>query len=147
MLLKRELRRIAQNRLKDSNVLLQNKRYSAAIYLAGYAIELMLKLKICRIFRFKHGFPENEVEFNAYKIAAGGASFSPTIIKLKQIKHHNLATLLKYSGEEVPVLTKYPHEWACISAWGPDQRYSTRIIRKAFATEFIKNCKIIIENL
>lgn len=147
MLLKKDLRRIAENRLKDSNVLLLNKRYSAAVYLAGYAIELMLKLKICHLFRFKRGFPENETEFNACKAASGMASVSTAITRLKQIKHHNLASLLKYSGEEVPILTKYPNEWAGILGWGPHQRYSSRVVRKATAAEFIRNCKIIHENL
>lgn len=148
MMLKEDLRKIAQNRLKDSNVLLQNKRYSAAVYLAGYAIELMLKLKICRLLRFKRGFPENEVEFNAYKATAGGASLlSTTITKLRQIKNHNLADLLNYSGKEVAILAKCPGEWAGISSWSPNQRYSTRIIRKATAVEFIRNCKIILKNL
>ncbi|MRG44581.1 HEPN domain-containing protein [Chitinophaga sp. SYP-B3965] len=148
MLLKEDLRKIAQNRLKDSNILLQNKRYSAAMYLAGYAIELMLKLKICGLLRFKRGFPENETEFNAYKATADGASLlSTTITKLRQIKNHNLADLLKYSGKEVAVLARCPGEWAGISGWGPDQRYSARIIRKATAAEFIRNSKIIIENL
>lgn len=147
MLLKKDLRRIAGNRLTDSIVLLRNKRYSAAIYLAGYAIELMLKLKICHMFRFKHGFPENETEFNACKGATSVAFFSPAITRLKQIKHHNLADLLKYSGKEITILTKFPDEWAGILSWGPGHRYSSKVVRKTTATEFIRNCKIIIENL
>ncbi|SIN78465.1 HEPN domain-containing protein [Chitinophaga niabensis] len=147
MLLKKVLKRIAENRLKDSNVLLRNKRYNAAIYLAGYAIELMLKLKICHIFRFKHGFPENEIEFNTCKDAASFAFFSTAIAKLKQIKHHNLAELLRYSGKEITIFTKCSSEWAGILNWGPNHRYSSKIVRKATAAEFIRNCKIIIENL
>jgi HEPN domain-containing protein len=148
MLLKQDLKKISKNRLEDSNVLLQNKRYSAAMYLAGYAIELMLKLKICHVFRFNRGFPENRLEFNAYKDAAASESLLHTTIRrLEQIKNHNLSELLRYSGEEVKILGHFSEEWAVVESWRPEQRYSASVIRKGVAVGFIKSCKMILQNL
>ncbi|RCR70169.1 HEPN domain-containing protein [Larkinella punicea] len=48
MLLKADLKRIAQARLHDAKVLLDAGRYDGATYLCGYAIELGLKLRICK---------------------------------------------------------------------------------------------------
>ncbi|NLJ29092.1 MAG: HEPN domain-containing protein [Deltaproteobacteria bacterium] len=44
-----DLRKIAQARFKDADVLLKAWRYDGAIYLCGYAIELALKARICKI--------------------------------------------------------------------------------------------------
>ncbi|MCH8290992.1 HEPN domain-containing protein [Candidatus Poribacteria bacterium] len=38
---------IANERLRDANVLLKQKRYNGAVYLGGYVIECMLKAAIC----------------------------------------------------------------------------------------------------
>lgn len=38
---------IANDRLRDANVLLRQKRYNGAVYLGGYVIECLLKAAIC----------------------------------------------------------------------------------------------------
>jgi hypothetical protein len=43
----KELLKISQARLRDSDALLGAHRYDGAIYLCGYAIELALKARIC----------------------------------------------------------------------------------------------------
>lgn len=42
-----ELRKIAEERLKDAEALLAAGRYDGAIYLGGYVVELGLKRRIC----------------------------------------------------------------------------------------------------
>ncbi len=42
-----EIKELATARLEDAKILLANSRYEGAFYLAGYAIELTLKAKIC----------------------------------------------------------------------------------------------------
>ena len=42
-----EIRQLAEERLKDAQVLLANERHEGAFYLAGYAVELTLKAKVC----------------------------------------------------------------------------------------------------
>jgi HEPN domain-containing protein len=46
-----EYRRVARDRLRDSQVLLRAKCYVAAYYVAGYAIEAALKACIAKQFR------------------------------------------------------------------------------------------------
>lgn len=41
MLVRADLKLVAQKRLRDANVLLQKKRYSGAVYLGGYTVELL----------------------------------------------------------------------------------------------------------
>lgn len=68
MISKKTLRELVDQKLKDAEVLTANKRYASAIYMAGYALELTLKLKICKLFKFAQGFPENKAEFISIKI-------------------------------------------------------------------------------
>ena len=38
---------VANERLRDANVLLKQKRYNGAVYLGGYVVECLLKVAIC----------------------------------------------------------------------------------------------------
>jgi HEPN domain len=42
-----EIKQLAEERLIDAQTLLNNGRYEGAFYLAGYAVELTLKAKVC----------------------------------------------------------------------------------------------------
>jgi HEPN domain len=42
-----EIKQLAEERLIDAQTLLNNGRYEGAFYLAGYAVELVLKAKVC----------------------------------------------------------------------------------------------------
>ena len=48
----RELKKLVSARLKDAEVLYKGKRYDGAVYLCGYAVELILKAKICKTLRW-----------------------------------------------------------------------------------------------
>ncbi len=78
-----ELKRIASARLKDAEILYQGKRYDGAVYLCGYAVELTLKAKICKILKWS-GFPSTNSEFQG----------------LQSFKTHRLDLLLSLSGQE-----------------------------------------------
>ena len=43
-----ELRALARARLKEAQILFAAKRYDAATYLCGYAVEMALKARICK---------------------------------------------------------------------------------------------------
>lgn len=51
MITKKDLQTLAETRLGDAQLLLQAGRYSAAYYLAGYAVELGIKARIARVFQ------------------------------------------------------------------------------------------------
>ena len=66
MISKENLKIIAKNKIIDSKVLFDTKRYDASVYLIGYAIEVSLKYKICKILKLDNGFPETKDEFQIY---------------------------------------------------------------------------------
>jgi hypothetical protein len=43
-----ELRKIVSARLKDAEILYTANRFDGAFYLCGYAVELALKIKVCK---------------------------------------------------------------------------------------------------
>lgn len=51
MITKKDLQALAETRLGDAQLLLQAGRYSAAYYLAGYAVELGIKARIASGFQ------------------------------------------------------------------------------------------------
>jgi HEPN domain-containing protein len=54
-----ELDNIAQARIGDAKVLLAAGRFDGATYLCGYAVEVALKARICRVLILA-GVPEHE---------------------------------------------------------------------------------------
>jgi len=102
----KDLKKIAKDRLKDSEVLFRNKRYDGSIYLCGYAVEIALKAKICKTLRWS-GFPETGKEFKNFN----------------SFKTHNLDVLLKLSGMESKIKGMYMTDWSIIALWDPEVRY------------------------
>ena len=107
MLNRTNLRHIARARLNDANALYRSKRYDGAIYLCGYAIEIILKEGICKTLRWP-GFPSTRKEFENY------SSF----------RTHDLDILLSLSGVEEKVKSKYFAEWSTVAQWNPESRYN-----------------------
>lgn len=106
MLTRIELRKIARARLKDAKVLFQAKRYDGSAYLCGYAIELWLKARICRTLGWEE-FPSTRKEFK----------------DLLSFKTHDLDILLRLSGVEKKVKTRFLAEWSAVAKWKPEGRY------------------------
>ena len=102
-----DLRKIAEERLKDAEALLAAARYDGAIYLGGYVVELSLKSRICRILKWK-GFPQTRSEFQNYQ----------------SFKTHDLDVLLSLSGAEDKIKTEYLAEWSAVATWDPEAMYN-----------------------
>ena len=92
--------------MHDARVLLQSKRFDGAFYLCGYSVELTLKARICQTLKWS-GFPETANEFRS----------------LQSLKTHNLEVLLRLSGVEGRVKSKYLAEWSVVLDWNPEKRY------------------------
>ena len=101
-----DLRRLARARLKDAEALAAAKRFDGAVYMVGYAIEIALKARIAKTLHWKE-FPLKEEEFKGF------GSF----------KVHKLPVLLKLSGREEHIKTKFLSDWSPIAAWDPETRY------------------------
>ena len=106
MISRNELRKIARAKLRDAEILYRNKRFDSAIYLCGYAVETILKARICRTLKWK-GFPSTSGEFQSYQ----------------SFRTHDLKTLLSLSGVEDKIKTQYRAEWTNVSTWSPEMRY------------------------
>src|SRR4051812_43681732 len=88
MLTAAELKQVAREKLHDATALYRMKRYDSAVYLAGYAVEISLKFRVCQLMGWPN-YPKTNGEFNQ-KINE----------KFKFLKNHNLELLLAYSGAE-----------------------------------------------
>ena len=108
MIAANNLRAIARARLRDAQILLQARRFDGAYYVCGYSVELALKARICRTLKWS-GFPDTGQEFRG----------------LQSIKTHDLEILLRLSGVEPRVRTKYLNEWSAVLNWNPEKRYQS----------------------
>lgn len=147
MILKPTLKSLSAKYLLDAKVLLLNKRYSSSIYIAGYAVELALKFKICETMVFKLGFPENKAEFNYYFSDTRKVLLRATIQELREIRNHDLKKLLRYSGEQYNLETNFVAEWNKVKDWNPEMRYENNIIRQSRANDFLNSAKTIINQI
>jgi len=123
MILDQTLKYLISNRLRDAKVLMKNGRFSTAVYIAGYAIEITLKLKICQNLQFSQGFPETKQEINHYLVHLNKNSIQPLIIHISDIRHHNLNKLLYHSGVESIIRKSLWSEWVVVNQWDPEIRY------------------------
>lgn len=100
-----DLRAVARARLRDAQILLRANRFDSAYYLCGYAVELALKARLCRTLRWR-GFPSTPQEFRG----------------LQSIKTHDLEILLRLSGVESRIMTRFRAEWSAVIDWEPERR-------------------------
>ena len=106
MISSKDLRAIGRAGLRDARVLLRAKRFDGSFYLCGYAVELVLKARICRTLRWP-GFPESAQDFKGYQL----------------LRTHDLEILLRFSGVEGRVKSRYLAEWSVVLNWDPEKRY------------------------
>ncbi len=148
MIPKKILSELIDQRLKDADVLVANKRYATAVYIAGYAVELALKLKICKIFKFAQGFPENKMEFGVYQNNVKSQPLlAGTITQIKDMRNHDLNKLLFYSGVEVQIKRNFLNEWSSVVSWDPEMRYKIQKILKKEALNNINAIKSLIQKI
>ena len=95
-------REVARVRLDDSAVLLSNKRYRGALYLAGYAIECVLKWAVTQ--RTGQRYLPAELEIHKWDVLLSEAG------------------LVKSLKTNVPLHSMYSE---LAELWGPGLRYRT----------------------
>lgn len=132
MLSFKDLSSIARGRLKDAKALLARKRHDGAAYLCGYAVEVALKARIAKTLKWSDGFPEKANEFTG----------------LQSFKSHDLRVLLKLSGWEAKIKSKYPVDWSRVAQWDPESRYRPLgSLTQADAQEMIASAAQILDAL
>lgn len=123
-----DLRSIANARLEDAEVLLNAGRSDGSVYLAGYAIEIALKARICQSLNWP-GFPSTTKEFEGYQ----------------SFRTHDLDILLHLSGVENLVKTRHFTEWSVVATWDPNVRYrSIGIITQQDARDMMQSTRTLL---
>lgn len=104
MLTQAHLEKLIITRREEAAVLFEAEKYDGAVYLAGYAVELSLKLAI-----LLNGFPETEAEFKVYADA----------------KTHSLELLLKLAGKlDLREDDTFSPDWELLKKnWSVECRY------------------------
>jgi HEPN domain-containing protein len=102
-----ELDNIAAARLEDAKVLLAAGRFDGATYLCGYAVEVALKARICRVLNWPE-FPSTGGEFQAYR----------------SFQTHELDVLLRLSGQEARIKQNHFAFWNVVAVWKTESRYN-----------------------
>jgi HEPN domain-containing protein len=105
---RRDFRRLAEERLQDAQVLLTHRRYSAAYYIAGYAVECGLKACIARRSRLYEFPPQNT----------------------QNLYTHDLDKLVVGAKLEEPLahqkrnIDGFEQNWKLVRAWSEESRYA-----------------------
>jgi hypothetical protein len=84
-----EIRKLAHQRLREAQILFENKMCDGAFYLAGYSVEMTLKAKICERIGIPNLYDESNKEVSSIKGVGEIRKF---------LKTHDLFTLLIFSG-------------------------------------------------
>ncbi len=127
----KDLRKTVKSHLKDSEILFRNRRYDRSIYLCGYAVEIGLKLRICKTLRWS-GFPENSKEFS----------------NLTSFRTHNLDVLLQLSGKETDVKSSHLADWSIVAQWDPEVRYRiAQNAKRSDSQSMLSSSKVILRVL
>ncbi|RZK22345.1 MAG: hypothetical protein EOO56_08865 [Hymenobacter sp.] len=91
-----DLQKLADSRLQEAKVLLANHLPDGAVYLAGYALELAFKARICKL--LDSDYPSLGEEFRSFRT-------------------HKYLTLLKLAGLENQLLQKQTQDPAFKTSW------------------------------
>ena len=103
-----ELKRLSILRLKEAEALFDAGFYDGTAYLCGYAVELALKARICKLL---------------------GVNEYPPDAKVKQVYAvHDFEQLLLLSGLKSELTADHPTypNWSIASPWKPEQRYDPK---------------------
>ncbi len=109
--LRATLQALAHSKLQDALLLFQNRRFSNAYYLGGYAVELGLKACISKRFS-RDTFPDKKFVNDIYT--------------------HRLTELVRLAGLHARMITDqngdpaFAANWGIVSTWNEDVRYESK---------------------
>lgn len=112
---RRDLQRLAEERLRDAAVLLRARRYGAAYYLLGYSVECAIKACIAK-------------RFQARTIPDKGL--------VNSIYQHDLERLMTVAGlnsafrQAQQSDSELAAKWIVVVNWKPEARYQRTIARR-----------------
>lgn len=107
-----DLQILADLRIVDAKILLDESRFSGAYYLLGYAVECALKACIAKQIK-EHDFPDKQLVFDSYT--------------------HNLEKLLRISGAKhmfdslIKTNQFFEVNWNIVKDWTEGSRYDNNV--------------------
>lgn len=135
------------NKMRDARILMENRRFPAAVYIAGYAVEIALKYRICRTLGFTNGFPETKEELRTYLAAPNATTMQTPSIEIWDIRNHDLGRLLFHAGMKDKIETHFQTEWNFVLQWDPANRYRKVRTLENYAIAFLKAAKKIMKEI
>ncbi|MFL6281928.1 MAG: HEPN domain-containing protein [Pyrinomonadaceae bacterium] len=108
-----DFQKLAKLRVREARILLDNKCYEGAFYLAGYAVECALKACIAKKTK-RYDFPPKDSS---------------------QLYNHGLGNLVALAGlksdldAEMASVKAFKDNWATVKDWKVDARYETKIAK------------------
>jgi HEPN domain-containing protein len=102
------LKKLADEKLRDAQILFNAKSWSNAYYLAGYAVELAIKACIAKSFE---------------------AETIPDLALVKRTYQHKFPSLIGTAGltaelqKQEQVSQDFRTAWGVVNQWSPDDRY------------------------
>lgn len=123
-----QLRQNAWNKLRAAQALAEKRDWDNASEIAGYAVEFILKARIC-VDCGLTGFPETRQEF----------------ADLKHLKTHDLESLLSYTKQQLAIKQRHLNDWSVCLRWSPESRYQPMgTATEQSATELLRSAESII---
>lgn len=123
-----DLDKIAAARLADAKALLAAGRFDGAAYLCGYAVEIALKARICRVLNWPE-FPRTKRDFK----------------ELQSFKTHELDVLLRLSGQEARIKENHFSLWNVVAVWKAESRYEVvGTAQQADAIDMIRSAELLM---
>ncbi len=138
IIVKTDLPELAKSRVEEAEILLANRKFDAASYLCGYAVELALKFKICERFQWSEYPPQ----------IGNGCRIAGRFFGRDCFTSHDLATLLCASGMTKQYLddSGLGHQWNTVVEWNPENRYKKiRSVNQQSAEKMIEAVKGLLE--
>ena len=115
---KTDLQQLAENRIQDAKVLLDNQRWSAAYYLAGYAVECGLKACIAKLTK-PHDFPDKDL---ANKCWTHDIEKLVVVANLKENRDADVAD----ADADAKTNTNLTGNWGLVKDWKESSRYESK---------------------
>ena len=127
-----DIQALAKSKIDEADCLLKNKFYDAAFHIGGYAVELMLKARVCKTLGIDDFFQFNKGKQELYK----------------PYKVHDYEYLIILSGiymefEQAQTDVSFKAHWSVVSQWNEGYRYLTGKSEKD-AKDFLTSLGIIV---
>lgn len=136
-----DIEALAYAKLQDAEILLANERFDSAYYLAGYAVELLLKARVCKTL----GIPD----FFDFDNPAKAKLKNESAIT-RPYKVHDFEQLIILSGiyaeyqREIETNKLFRSQWSVVTEWNENSRYLTEI-NPDRVEKFITSVKAVLK--